>query len=251
MQAFIDTVVAFPTVVFTVPLMLLVMYWLLTIVGALDIELLDGVFGAAEGLEAVDGVDGILEGGADGALDALDGSADAASGALDGADGSADAMDTDLALAERGLLAHVFHLGEVPLTISLSIFTLAGFLASYAGSVLLRGVDGLPHAAGAGAVLVAAGLLGGLGSWAGAAPLVPMFAVQGARRRDALVGTACRITTGRVDERFGQAEVVVDRDHLLVQVRCDAPDNGLTRGSEALVISYDARREAFVVEPLA
>lgn len=253
MHAFLDTVIAFPTVVFTVPLALLVLYWLMTIVGALDMELLDGVFGAAEGLdglEALDGVDGVLDG-ADGALDALDGSMESADGALEAVDGAADAADTNLAVVERGLLAHVFHLGQVPVTITLSLFTLTGFIASYGGSVLIRGLDGTLHTVGAVGVVVAATLLGGLGSWVGAHPLVPMFALQGARSRQAVVGSTCEITTGRVDEHFGQAEVTVDRDHLLVQVRCDRPDNGLKRGAEALIISYDARREAFVVEPLA
>ena len=41
----------------------------------------------------------------------------------------------------------------------------------------------------------------------------------------------------------------MDHDHLLIQVRCDAA-RGLGRDHEALIIDYDAKREAYAVEPL-
>ncbi|MEZ4238768.1 MAG: hypothetical protein R3F59_21975 [Myxococcota bacterium] len=100
------------------------------------------------------------------------------------------------------------------------------------------------------ATWAAAVLLGALGARVATRPLEPLFRVAHARSREALLGEAAEITTGRVDARFGQARLTVDGDELLVQVRCDQPDTGLRRGAEALVVAFDPRREAFVVEAL-
>ena len=66
-----------------------------------------------------------------------------------------------------------------------------------------------------------------------------------------MIGEACTIRTGRVDDRFGQATCEVGADSFLLQVRCDRLGNGLVRGGRALIVHYDERREAYVVEPLA
>ena len=59
MSAFLAAVLAFPTVVFTVLLVFFLLYGLLTLLGAVDIEWLDGVLG----VDDLDVDDGWLEGG--------------------------------------------------------------------------------------------------------------------------------------------------------------------------------------------
>ncbi len=81
-------------------------------------------------------------------------------------------------------------------------------------------------------------------------PLKPIFADrgEGARPLD-FVGRACKIVTGSVDEKFGQAEVIVDAGvHHIVQVNARSP-NSLVRGSTALILQYDADTKRFEVEP--
>ena len=81
-------------------------------------------------------------------------------------------------------------------------------------------------------------------------PLKPIFADrgEGARSLD-FVGRACKIVTGSVDEKFGQADVVVDAGaHHILQVSARTP-NSLTRGSSALILQYDADTKRFEVEP--
>ena len=58
-----------------------------------------------------------------------------------------------------------------------------------------------------------------------------------------------RIDTSRVDHRFGMAKADDGGAGLIVQVRCSDEDNGLTRGANALVVSYDAQREVYEVTP--
>jgi len=79
-------------------------------------------------------------------------------------------------------------------------------------------------------------------------PLKPIFADrgEGARAPD-FVGRACKIVTGSVDEKFGQAEVIVDGAHHILQVSALTP-NALTRGSSALILQYDASIKRYEVE---
>src|SRR4051812_46032257 len=90
MAAFLAVILAFPSVIYTVLLGVVLVYWLFVFIGALHINAL------GEGMG-----DGALEGHADGAIDghldgALEGSGHA-DGALEGhADGAADGHDVDV-----------------------------------------------------------------------------------------------------------------------------------------------------------
>ena len=53
---------------------------------------------------------------------------------------------------------------------------------------------------------------------------------------------------GDVDKKFGQAEFDDGGAGMIIQVRCDQ-ENKLKKGSQALIVSYDDRREAFIIEP--
>jgi len=52
-----------------------------------------------------------------------------------------------------------------------------------------------------------------------------------------------------VGARFGQATYEVPGESMLLQVRSDKT-NTLKKGDEALIIEYDARREAYLVEAM-
>ena len=82
-----------------------------------------------------------------------------------------------------------------------------------------------------------------------ARPLAPVFHIHKARSRRSFIGHECELLTGRVDGRFGQAEIADGGAGLTVQVRCDH-DNDLSKGGRALVVSFDDSREAYVIEPL-
>jgi hypothetical protein len=79
-------------------------------------------------------------------------------------------------------------------------------------------------------------------------PLKPIFAIQGglARKLD-LIGSVCKVTTSNVDEKFGQAEVRTEGSPIVVAVYATAP-NDLVRGSSALILSFDEVRQRYEVE---
>jgi len=258
MTAFIDIITSVPTVLFTIPLVLAAFYWALAIVGAVDIEIFDGLDGLLDG--GVDGaLDGALDGAVDGAVDgALDGALDGAmEGAADGAvDGAAEAAEAAEAATQGGvlvLLANVLRLGKVPVTVSLSAFVFWGWITGFLLTWMYRNVLGvgvMPHMAFSitSMVLASVAALGLMNI--SVRPLEPVFKTAPGRRRKSLVGEACELTTGRVDERFGQARLELGGDDLIIQVRCDHPGNAIGRGDRALIVHFDDRRQAYVVEPL-
>ena len=225
----------FPTVVFAIALGIVLVYWLFVLLGALDIDLFGGdvdvdVSGAAKGIGDV------LTGGAKGGAEAFHVHADT------GGDVGGDA-DADV---DGGGLWHGLGLGDVPVTISVSLIT----LLAWCGSMLA-----MHYVVGTGAwwtvvVLVAAVVIALPIAALLIRPIAPVFAVKEAKSNADYIGHACTITTGRVDDRFGQATIEDGGTVLNIAVRCDRPGK-LARGDKALIIEFDRERSAYLVEPSA
>jgi len=251
MNEFIATALSFPTIVFSILFACSLILWILSLLtgggdtsGGVDGALDAGIDGALDA-----GIDGALDAGIDGALDAgIDGVIDAGvDGALDAGvqPGASDGLISVLVSA-LGLSA----LRTIPVSISGGLFALWAWAMSYliealAGTalsaVLTRPVYGILSML---VVAVAAARLTSIC----ARPLQPLFRTQNATRHDEWVGTTCRVSTGRVDDRFGQAIINVGGAPSLVQVRCDTGGR-LQRGETALIIGYDPIRRVYQVEP--
>lgn len=243
MSEFLNAILAFPTVLFTIPLGVVIAYWLFVILGALDINLLGDADLDGHGHTDLDvGGHGHtdLEVSGHGHADAhLDGHGDA-----HGADhGDADAGDAD---AEHpggfaGLI-QALGLGGVPVTVMLSLLILAswGFCL---GALEVFGYGGWKSVAAPVASLgLAVPVTGFL-----IRPLRRFFLSLAAPRHRDLLGKICTITTLRVDERYGQAEIEDGGAGLIVQVRSTDPGR-LNRGDRALIFDY--KDEVFYVEPV-
>jgi hypothetical protein len=99
-------------------------------------------------------------------------------------------------------------------------------------------------------VLVVALMLATFAAQVTSRPMGRLFVTHQAPGRGTLIGKVCVVTTGWVNEKFGQAEVDDGGAGMLIQVRCDKAD-ALKRGDQALIIDFDNEREAFLVEPYA
>lgn len=208
MSELLSAMLAFPTVIFTVLLGVVVTYWIFVILGALEVDLLD--FDVDADVDAdvdVDGGDGDYDGGLAG-------------------------------------MWHGLGLGGVPVTLSLSLLVLAGWVfCLLAMDVLGGGTAG--WLAGTTALLclgVAVPVTALL-----VRPLRRFFVTHPALDHRSLVGKICTIATLRVDERYGQAEIEDGGAGLLIQVRATAPHE-LRRGDRALIFDY--KGEVFHVAPL-
>ncbi|WP_432073448.1 hypothetical protein [Streptomyces wuyuanensis] len=155
-----------------------------------------------------------------------------------------DAFDGDV---DTGALS----LGGVPVSVAASLLIAFAWFGSLAGSVLLVRADlsGLPFHLLRVAVLVASPVLSWWVTRALVRPLAKLFPDEPGPSRQDFVGMTCTIRTGRVDEDFGQAEVVArDGSAALVQVRQSGSD-ALASGSTGLLYAYDDAGEFFWVAP--
>ena len=135
------------------------------------------------------------------------------------------------------------------MTVTGSLFAFGGWCAAFVLTLYLRWLP-LPELVFVGLVTAASVLVAGVFTNLGSRPFEPVFRMAHARERSSLVGESCEIATGRVDGRFGQATAMLGGDDLLFQVRCDSA-NTMSRGDKALIVSFDAERDAFVVESLS
>lgn len=262
MPDLMGALLAFPTVIFTALMALVLLYWLFVIFGALDVDafsakggVLDAAVAKGGAFDAMAAKGGALDAMAakGGALDAIAAKGEVADGLLDAAtakggliDGSADAM-ADGAEGASGLL-HALNLRRAPVTVTFSLIVFFGWIASYLGMAYLAPLLApvlpawlLGTLALAGAVAVALPVTS-----LATRPLEPVFKQRPGKTRRDFVGSVCRIQTGRVDDRLGQATLEDGGAGLIIQVRGTA--GTLARGQQALIIDYDREREAYIVE---
>lgn len=217
MSEFLNNVVSFPAVIFTVTSLFFLGFWVLT-------TLLGSGFDSLGELDLdvdVD-VDVDVDGGGD--LDA----------------------DADSAGFLRSAMEFL-GISGMPLLLALNLLSIFAWATSMIAMTVLGDLDGAGGAiAGvaiaAGSVWIASVLTGRIGG-----RLEPVFIPTRALRRGDLVGSICTVTTMKVTETFGQAEVrTSEGDSLVVQVRCD-DENELTAGSRTVIFDVDQESEVFRV----
>jgi hypothetical protein len=80
-------------------------------------------------------------------------------------------------------------------------------------------------------------------------PLARVFTPINAPKSADLVGQLCRIRTGTVTDRFGEAMLEDGGAGLVVRVRVESGEK-LGRGDQAVITGYDAELQEFTVAPL-
>ncbi len=208
---FTDLLMTFPTVLFVALSVVSLIYWVLVIAGAADLDALDGLVGHADG--------------------AVDSAVDAVAGAAKG--GGSILGD---ALAALGLT-------KVPVTISASIFGMVGFFVSLSTHHLIGAL--LPGVLTSLIALVLSVVVATLSTSLLTRPLAALFVDSTSTRTggDTHLGRTVVITID-ADERSGQART---DDEGIVSVRCKS--GVLARGAEAVIMDKD-RDGVFVVEPV-
>ncbi len=224
MKELFEASLRFPTVVFTIGLGIVLVYWLFVLLGALDIDLLGGGDVHADGLG--------------------DGVGDAIGGGHDVGDVGGHDIDGDVDVDADGLFTKL-GLGTVPITITVSFIMLVGWCGSllvmrYAGGAGWLGYVVLPGMLIA-SMLVTSVLV---------KPLAPVFRIREGKTNRDWIGQTCTISTATADDHFGHANVEERGTTMDIAVRCDAPGK-LARGDKALIIDFDEARQAYLVEPVA
>lgn len=211
LNGFYVNVAAFPTVIFSVMLVVCVLFWLVAMLGFVDIDALD-----------IDLPDGFDVPGADDLLHATH----SAHHEILHADGLA------------GLLLR-FGLNGVPLTIVITLVTLFGWLISYYSSYALSGV--LPFAwlrFLIGIPVFVASLIGGMMITSVLVkPIRPFFKKTEQVTRKQVLGQVAIIKTSKVTETFGEAEFQDGGAGLILKVRTSEP-NDFKKGDKVVLLEY-------------
>ncbi len=201
---------SFPTAVPTVVLAILLIYWLLSIIGLVDL---------GDNLEI-----------------------DVAHHEM-----PADHHEAGLHALAGYLVA--MGLGGVPLSIAVTALTFFTWLFTallHEYVVALVPTTLLQVLLGAGALLLAAALAIPVSAQL-IKPLRGLFVKHQARSNSSLVGLNCRIVTQSVDEKFGRAEVSDRGVSLNIRVWARTP-NPLARNSIAVILAYDDASQQYEVQ---
>lgn len=213
MDAFLASLFAFPTAIFSVVMGVAVFYWLLVIVGALDIDLLH--FGDHD---------------------------------LGGHEGS----DHDAHVGTNpNVLLEFLRVGQVPITIIGSIFVFLGWsVCLLAGTYIQPLVPGWSWWLFGTVALVVALVVAVIGTGWAVAPLAKLFSLDNQPKADDLIGKMVEVTSTEVTARYGTARH--DRqtgEDLILNVGCD-PIHVFRRGDQAVVLDYDRASGIYRIAPL-
>jgi len=232
---------SFPSVVFTVLLGVVLVYWAFVMVGVLHIG--EGSEGALDGH-----IDGATKGMLEGAVDHL-GGGHADVGDIGGGDGDLD-LDADDSGGALAAIMSAFYLRSVPVIVVFSFVITFSWLVSVVGMQLLTrlapGLRGIPLSL---AVLVGAFVLSLPLTSLAARPLARVFAPRHAPAKSDFIGRTCVVRTGSVTAKFGEATLNDGGAGLVLRVRVEGGKQ-LGRGEQALIVDYDAERETYLVEPM-
>lgn len=226
MEEFLDIALVFPTVVYSLALGFIVLYWLFVVIGVLDFELLEFDLGDFDADADID-LDVDLDSDVDVNVD-LD---------LEGSGGPGALLR----------VLHVIGIGRVPLTILLSVALLMAWAISYLGVAFWP--TGSVSTAVSILILVASFLLAIPIASLLLHPIKPYFEHTTKRAGNFIVGSMGVVLTGSVDEEFGQARVADGGASLVIAIRCESP-NELKKGSKVLVVGWDESTNAYDVEPM-
>lgn len=262
MTPFLESILAFPTVFFTILMGVTLTYWLFVILGAVGIDVLDGDVDLAAGAKAASGVleggakaaGGLLEGGAKAAGGVLEGGAKAAGGVFEGADAHGHAghagHDHDVDAHGSGLFAALGFAG-IPVTISFSFVVFASWTLALLSRNTVFDLLGsiVPSVVLSGGIFLLSLVLGTLMAALAVRPLHPIFIAKKAPGRQDLMGRVCTINSGSVTGSFGHATFEDGGAGLILNVFC-SKENQLKRGDKALILGYDSARDVYEVEPV-
>lgn len=209
MGDFMGAVTGYPTAIYTVLLGVVVIYWVLAMLGMVDIE--------HSGLD----IDVHMHTHADG-----------------------DASD----IGHLASYVVALGLNGVPFSVAVSLLVLASWtVCCLGGEWLLPLVPTLVLQWVAGTVLLVLSAVIAIPITALAIrPLRGLFVSHTAVTNAALVGQLCRVVTGTVNEKDGRAEVARRGASLNIRVWAVTP-NALKRGSQALIIEYDGVAGRYLV----
>lgn len=224
MEQFLTISTSFPVIVYTFLMAIVILYWLLAMLGALDIDMLD--------VDADVDVD-------------VDVDADINAGSGFDVDGDAEGLS--------GLAGFMvkWGLNGVPFTVVMSVWIASAWLLCYLfTSVTLSLVSwGWLLTLLNTAWLVLALVLSLPLTAKLVKPMKSMFKSYTAAEKSSFVGKVCVVKSGHVTSDFGQAEYEDGGAGMLFDVRADVA-YGIKKGDSVMLVSYDEAEGCYQIKKI-
>lgn len=212
---------------FTILLCAIGAYWIIGLLGLVDLEALDGVGGGVD----ADGVDGLDGGGEDGGVgdDASDG---------DGHSGG-------------GFLAAVMKIigaSDAPLIFVISLFSVFLWALNLAGNHYFNP----GFASGRATMLLIPVVLGAFVlTRLLVVPLRPvMNMIRTSEKEVQILGASGVVRSSRLDREFGEVEVETTERNLILRARISDGSEALQKGDRILVVSKEENADVYIVRSL-
>ncbi len=210
MENFFSTAFSFPTIIFSVLLGIISIYWFFTILGLFDIEILD--FDMDMDLEYA--------------------------GEVGPVGGLAGVM---IALGLTGL--------PITIIVSF-IILFAWFCTYIASLYLLPFLDmGIGFWLAAIATMVFALILSVPMTIALTKPMQRFFRVSYATKSHELLGEMCQVISSEINEQFGEVELHKEGNHFIFQVR-NRQQNSIKKGDKVVLLEYNREDNYYLVKKL-
>ncbi len=211
MDPFYQNIASFPTVIFTFLLLLVVLYWLVAVLGLIDIDVLDFDIPEADGMD----------------------------------------INPDTGLTNANVLAGLmlrFGLHGVPVTIILSFIALFGWFVCYYAVHFLMGIipEGLLAFLAGIPVFFASLYVSVMVTALVIKPLRPLFSKASQDTLKRVLGQTAIVRTSRVDNNFGEAILEDGGAGLLLKVRTIG-ETTFSRGDRVVLLEYDKEKNTYRV----
>ncbi len=198
---------------YTVMLGLVILYWITVIIGAMDIDIIDGP-------------DFDVDGDMDADADAPDAGAFRYIVGFVNADKVPLTIILSFLIIKMWIIACLYYMYLAPnisvplppVVVGIILFAVAFFTATFLTGYTTR-------------------------------PLADVFEHKPTRGRQHLVGRECRVKTTSVTHDFGQAEVKIDQSFVLISARCSEATE-FEKGDQAVVVGYDQEKDVYEIRKL-
>ncbi|MCK6472679.1 MAG: hypothetical protein L6R28_13125 [Planctomycetes bacterium] len=238
MEQFLEVAFNLPTVIYTVLLIFVLLFWGSVLAAGLDPHMFDAHVEVPAHVDVPSDVH--VDAHVDGHVDAH---------------GEVHA-EKDVAVHGGGhwvmVLLTTLNIGTVPVTVVLSCAVFAAWTTSMALNLFVaENVAIYLHPiVWIAAALASAGVTGLIVAALATRPLRPLFKNYTQTAQEDLIDQICTIRTSHVDEKFGQAEYETDGAPLILSVCCRRKNNDLTKGVKAVIVGYNRRTDTYEVAKL-
>ena len=217
---------------FVIPICICIIYWMLMLIGLMDLEMVDSVLGFS---------DGAADAGAEGATE----------GAVDGGGEGLEAAGEGLGVLASFL--SFLNFGQAPATILITLFSFYMWLFANIVRVFFKTpttVSTVVLLAIFASIFTSIFIVSCILTHFTGKPFKRLMAICTYHGGVHLIGKVCEVRSRIVTSKHGQAELLLEGSSpLMLHVICDHK-NDLKKGNKAVIVDYEKDKDLYIIEPM-